>query len=313
MKIVFSSDQHLTGYVPTCRIETRQEWLEYQFARLCEVVDYANTKDADLVIGGDLFDTPRVDDEIITIFLQAIRPLLNTCYIIGGNHSLPYHREANISQSSLGILVAASSLMEDKIRYCVCEEQLVDGRFQHSYRLTDDITIVHTLCFEKEDDVPFGARATYVDELIKEFKTPWVLVGDLHQSYHREISGHHVLSSGCLTAQTVREKDMELGVWFIDTGNTVDVSVPTDTEPMYRIQKSVVQWLPIIHNPENVSTIHLKPKKDDDALKALVEVLNNKDGEVSIDILRNLLYYMETNAIQEGVQAIIEEVIYASE
>lgn len=308
MRLVLSSDQHLTAYVPTCRVESKQEWLQFQYQRLREVVNIANMKDAHLVIGGDLFDHPREEDEVIALFLDAIHPLLNKCYIIGGNHSLPNHREANISSSSLGVLVSASLLNKDKLEYLVCNEELIDGRFEHSVQLNEDITIIHTCCFPTEDDIPFSAKATHAEALAQKYNTPWLLVGDLHQSYHMKIGDQNVLSSGCLTAQTVREKDAELGVYFIDTGNKIDVTTAADERPMYRVAKSEVEFIPIFHDKELVSTSHLKPKKQDTSLQSLVDILNDETLGAVLDYIRNLLYFVVNNKVSAEAEAIIEEI-----
>ena len=67
--------------------------LQFQFDRMLEVRGYSQYLEADLVIGGDLFDQPRVDDEVITLFLRAMSVLIGTVHIIGGNHSLSEHRK----------------------------------------------------------------------------------------------------------------------------------------------------------------------------------------------------------------------------
>lgn len=308
MRYILSSDQHLRSYVPVCRVEERDAWLQFQFERLCEVVVLANTYDADLIIGGDLFDSPRIEDEVITLFLRAMKMLTGKVHIIGGNHSLPNHREANIDASSLGVVVAASEFTDGKIQYHVCKEELIDGRFQHSYRLNDFVTIIHTLAFEKEEDVPFMAKATSAEALLGEFDTPWLFVGDLHMHYHARFGERHVLSSGCLTAQTVREKDEELGVYFVDTGTLTDVTVQADKEKQYRVGNWEVKWLPIFHDPALVSTAHLREKPDDEALQSMRDAFSGKDQELSVDYVRNLDDYIIKNKVSLGASGIMEEI-----
>lgn len=306
MKLVLSSDWHLTGYVPTCRIESKQEWLDFQYQRICEVVDIANTHEADLVIAGDLFDRPREEDEVISMFLRGIKPLLGTCYLQAGNHPLPNHREANVMNSSLGILIS-TALYTEKIKYLPSNEETVDGRFEHSVELTPDIICVHTLCFEKEEQIPFGARATHASSLVEKYNYPFILVGDLHQAYDIKVGNSYVISSGCLTAQTVKEKDTKCGVYLIDTGNVVNVTVATDKKRVFRTHGVHIEFIPVFNDPALISTLHIKPKKQESSLSSLVEVLQNGD-KISLDYERNLLNYLENNAIIQGVQEVIEEV-----
>lgn len=307
MKLIFTHCWHLTGYVPTCRIEDRSEWLTFQFDRMKEVVDYANALDADLVIGGDLFDQPRVDDEVITLFLRAMHPILNTVHIIGGNHSLPEHREANIDRSSLGIIKAIAADPKSKIVYHVCDEKLVDGRFEHSYRLNDDITLVHTLAVDA-DEVPYAWKAITAEDLAKQYDTPWILVGDNHKHFTSVFEFQRVVSAGCLIAETVSENDYELGVYFIDTGDRIDVTTQNDPKPVFRTSKSKIKFLPVFHDKELISRAHIKETPSDEALQAMIDTFKTEGEKVSIDFVRNLFLYITQNSVSTGAQSVIESI-----
>jgi DNA repair exonuclease SbcCD nuclease subunit len=307
VKLLFTHCWHLTGYVPTCRIEDKVEWLQFQYDRMLEVVNYANTKDAELVIAGDLFDQPRVDDEVITLFLQAMHLMINPIHIIGGNHSLPEHREANIDRSSLGIIKAVAGDRQSKIYYHVCDEALIDGRFEHSYKLNDDVTLVHTLAVDA-DEIPFSWKAITASELADKFDTPWILVGDNHKHFDVTHNNKRVLSAGCLIAETVSENDYDLGVYFIDTGNKVDVTTQADPAPVYRVQKSTVEYLPIFHDKELISRAHIKEKPSDEALQAMIAVFAADGVAVSIDFVRNLFTYIVQNTVSSGAVSVIESI-----
>lgn len=303
MKYIFTHCWHLTGYVPTCRIEDKEEWLQFQYERMVEVVDYTNTLDAELIIAGDLFDQPRVDDEVITLFLRAMSCMLNTVHIIGGNHSLPDHREGNIDRSSLGIIKAISN---DKIQYHVCDEFLIDGRFEHSFALNEDVTIVHTLAVDAEE-VPFAWKAITAKELGDKYTTPWVLVGDNHKHFLCEFNGQKVISAGCLMAESVTENEYDMGVYFIDTGNKIDVTMPYDKKPQYRVQKSTIKYLPVYHDKGLVSNEHIKAKPTDDALLEMIKVFE-EGGDISPDYVRNLLDYLVQNPVSSGAMTVIESI-----
>jgi len=305
MKYVFTHCWHLTGYVPTCRIEDKPEWLQFQYERMREVVDYANSLDAELIIAGDLTDQSRVDDEVITLFLRAMSVMLLPVHIIGGNHSLPEHREANIDRSSLGIIKAVAESSEGKIQYHACDEYLIDGRFEHSYKLSDDVTLVHTLSVDA-DEVPFAWKACTAKELAEKYKTPWILVGDNHTHFVASFGEQKVISAGCLIAETVTENDYDLGVYYIDTGTKIDVSTQNDTEPVYRISKSTVKRLPVYHDKGLISREHIKEKPSDDAIKDMIKAF---EGEgISIDYTRNLFDYIDKNTVAQDAKNVIESI-----
>ena len=309
MKCIFTHCWHLTGYVPTCRVEDKREWLAFQEATMKRVVEIANEHDAHLIIAGDLFDQPRIDDEVITLFIRCMLPMLNDVIVIGGNHSLPEHREANIDRSSLGIIKAMSLNPSSKIKYITCDEFLIDGRFEHSVQLNKDITLVHTLTVDA-DEIPFSWRAITARELAQKYTTPWVLVGDNHNSFHAKFNGINVLSAGCLMAETVSENEYDLGVYYIDTGESIDVTTQNDTSPVYRTSNSTVKWISLNHDKTKVSRSHIKTKStDDDALRAIVEILEKEGDGISVDYTRNLMEYIaHSSGISEGAVAIIEEI-----
>ena len=304
MKLIFTHCWHLTGYVPPCRVEVKQEWLQFQYERMCEVVDYANQLDAELVIAGDLTDQPRVDDEVITLFLRAMSVMVNTVHIIGGNHSLPEHREANIDRSSLGIIKAVAD-SGSRIQYHVCDEYLIDGRFEHSYKLSDDVTLVHTLSVDA-DEVPFAWKACTAKELAEKYDTPWILVGDNHTHFVASFGDQKVISAGCLMAETVTENEYDLGVYYIDTGTKIDVSTQNDTKPVYRVSKSTVKRLPVYHDKGLVSREHIKEKPSDDALQAMIASFSGEG--ISVDYERNLFDYIDKNSVDEKALSVIESI-----
>ena len=307
MKLIWTHCWHLTGYVPTCRIEEKQEWLQFQYERMLEVVQIANTYGADLIIGGDLFDQPRVDDEVITLFLRAMSILTGVVYIIGGNHSLPEHREANIDRSSLGIIKALSIGENSKIRYLVCDEYLIDGRFEHSYKFNDDITLVHTLSVDA-DEVPFAWKAITAKELGEKYNTPWVLVGDNHKHFIVSNGDQKIISAGCLIAESVNENDYEMGVYYIDTGVKIDVSTQNDSTPVYRVSKSTIEYILIHHNKDLVSIAHIKEAPTDEALQAMLEVLQKEGVDASIDYIRDLFDYIVKHEVSAGAIAMVENI-----
>lgn len=309
MKYIVSGDNHLRSDVPTCRVEDEVAWKAFQYDALCGIVELANTYEADVIIAGDLFDIPRVAPEMVTLFISAMFPLLGSVHIIGGNHSLPWHREANIQQSSLGILKALAGNNTGKFRYYTATEESINGRFEHSYKLNEDVTIIHTLVFPDEESLPFAFEAVTADYLFDKYDTPWIFTGDMHMAFHKESSGRHVVNAGCMTAQTVKEKEYDVGVWLVDTGEKTDVTVKSDKKPVYRIAKWEVSRLPLNHNPDLVSNAHITRRVEhDEALSSLIEIFQKGGVAVSVDFVTNLMEKLCTKSVQQGTRDIVEEI-----
>ena len=290
-KYIFSSDIHMRGDRPICRTETEEEWLEFQSARLNEVISIANEHKAELILGGDLYDVPNVSSAVVATVIDALLSMKKPCHILAGNHELPYRRFANVGTSSIGILKAIAGDNTGILRFYTPKEQLIEGRFQHSHQEIPDISVVHTLSFPSSDDIPFNAKATTAEELCKEYQTKWVLVGDLHETYHVQIGDQHVFSSGCLTQQTVKERDSNPGVWYIDT------------------DKEEFEFIEVYHDSSKISDEHLLRKRERVAeIESVLEAMKSGKTDVSLDYIKNLYYYVEHNKVSEGAIKIIDEI-----
>jgi len=136
MNLIVTGDNHLRPDQPLCRIDA--DWMQTQRENLDFIVNECNVRDADLVCTGDLFDVPRVPPEVVNMFLDAIAALNGKCYVIAGNHCLPWHKEENASKSSIGILKALSKTHK-QIVYLNATEETVDGRFEHTAWLAEGI------------------------------------------------------------------------------------------------------------------------------------------------------------------------------
>ena len=290
-KYIFSSDQHMRGDRPICRTETDEAWLEFQSARLNEVVSLANERKAELILGGDLFDVPNIASSVVATVIDALLGLKHPCHILAGNHELPYRRFANVGTSSIGILKAIAGDNTGILRFYTPKEQLIEGRFQHSHQAIPDISVVHTLSFPSSDDIPFNAKATTAEELCKEYQTTYILVGDLHETYHVQIGDQHVFSSGALTQQTVKERNSNPGVWYIDT------------------DKEEFEFIEVFHDSSLISEEHLLRKRERTAeIESVLEAIKSGKTDVSLDYIKNLYYYVEHNKVSEGAIKIMDEI-----
>ncbi len=308
MKLILASDNHLRPDVPTCRLETPDEWKAFQKARIVEIVEYANTYGADIVFGGDIFDVPRVPPEIVSILIDALSPLLGKAYFLAGNHSLPFHRESNVMSSSIGIIKAIAGDGHGQFVYLEPNEEIIDGRFEHSHRLNDEVTVVHTLAFPTEDDIPFACDGVTADYLFKKYDTPFILLGDMHRDFVVQDGERFVVNSGCMTIQSANEIDYAPCVYYIDTGERIDVSVQGDKAPVFRQAKSTVRRLPLTNAPEMLTIDHLTARRErDERIAQAIEVLSKEGNRESLSFLATLIQCLEENGAYKKVDGLLEE------
>ena len=292
MNYLVTADNHLRPDAPVCRKETPEEWYNFQYQRLLEIVNLANKNNAELIMGGDVLDSARTQSEMIVMLLDALSTMARTTHIIGGNHSLNYHREANIMSSTIGIIKAMSDGGIGDIIYHTCNEESINGRFEHSYRLNEEITIVHTLCMETEDDIPFNCEAVTPDYLFAKYDTPFICTGDYHKAFATVQDNRAVINPGCMVQQSVREKEYQPSVYLF---NTDDVGS--------------IKRLYLTYDNSLISDEHLLRKRERVAeIESVLEAMKSGKTDVSLDYIKNLYYYVEHNKVSEGAIKIIDEI-----
>jgi len=284
MKYLCVSDWHLRPDRPLCRTDI--DWMETQRQNIREVVALANKNEAHILNAGDIFDAPRMPPNVITLLLQELQNLNGKMYLIGGNHSIQYHKQEFLMESSLGILACMDS---PKIEYLECTDSSEDGRFEQWVKKNgQDIAIIHTLTFKKESDIMFGMRAVSAQSLLDKFSDyTYLITGDNHTSFVYDGStderDRYVINPGCLNIQTADHKDYDPCVYLIDTESN----------------KRPVK-IPLTPYHECVTDNHLVEKRErDDRISAFIDAAN-KGGKVKLNFDDNL-----ANAIIGEDEAVI--------
>lgn len=279
---IVTADWHLRNDRPLCRLD--EDWIETQRDMIRQIVKLANDRDAEIVIGGDLYHTPIVPARISHLFLSEIRKCRNAVYVMGGNHALLNHREENVDDSSIGLL----RYVEGNIVYMPAEEMKVDNRFEHFCALNDNIGIVHTLCFKKETDIPFGANATYAQALLDKYDECKVLfTGDNHRKFAYEKDERYVLNPGAPIIQRASDIDYVPCVYSMSL-EFVDMSTLADKKPVYRLVEAKVDSHEIAYDSKMVTANHLEDKiKRDSRIDAFIETVK-KGGKFTLSFEDNL-------------------------
>lgn len=308
MKYIVAGDLHLRGDVPLCRKETPEEWLDFQSKCLDTLVTQANTHLADVVLTGDTFDVPRVPPEVLRILITALQKLLGTVWILSGNHEKAYHREDNVDKASIGIIRAIAGDNTGKIRYCKVDEKIIDGRFEHSSVINDDITVVHTLTFPNEDAIPFAANAVTADYLFDTYDTPFIFTGDMHHAFVVEKKDRWVVNPGCMTVQSAGELDYEPRMILVDTGIKTDVTVQSDLKPVHRCSKVSVKEIPFPNALDMLTREHITAAKERDArIAAAIEILQNSSNSCALSFMDELIRLLAEKDRPAMVDIILNE------
>ena len=306
MRLIVTGDNHLRPDMPLCR--TDPDWIATQRGHLEFIVDKCNERSADLLCTGDLFDVPRVPPEIVNMFLEVLQSLNGKCYVIAGNHCLPWHKEENLAKSSIGVLKALSKTHE-QIVYLDATEETVEGRFEHTAWFTEDILVAHTLTFPNQELIPFGASATTAYALIEKYpKARLILTGDYHHNFVFDDDGHVVVNPGCMNIQVADMMDYAPGIYFVDTDAYVDVTAQGDTNKVFRWKKSAIEWIPMPNDVSVLTRNHLDVQRERDSrIASFVETIMH-DKQIGLSFENNLRAYMDKNQLRQPVRDILQEV-----
>jgi len=288
-KFINTSDWHLREDKPLCFIGTDRQWMEAQENAINFIVDEANFYNADIIHNGDLYNTPRVAPAVSNMFLRTVQRLRGRFYIIAGNHCLPWHKQENLMDSSIGAL-SAQTTDTSKIVYLTCQESNNAGRFEHSVALNDEILIVHTLAFPTAEDIPFGANAVTGKNLLdkyKEYNT--ILVGDYHEAFQVHEGSRHLINPGCMMIQAADMIKYQPRIAYVDYG------------------ADLFMWIDIPTDYTLLSDNHLVLKAERDSrIKAFVETIK-KNGKLSLSFIDNLdKFLLEGNLDQDVLNIFIE-------
>ena len=295
MKGIITADLHLRADRPRCRLD--EDWMETQ-RKACEsVARIAVDKGADIFIIGDIFNSPRVPPEIVSLFITSFLEMEKQelyVRILAGNHDLPYHNWNNVNQSSFGILwsmvTGYTSMMYTIETYSFAHfgETIIEKN-----NMDESILFLHQLVFPSEKSKPPNVDAIIASELLKQYPIyKWIFVGDYHSSYHYEENGRHVVNPGCLIRQRADLADYQPEVAYVDT------------------DKGIVEWIEIEDKASLVTDEYLRKEEErNDRIEAFVESLE-KSSQISLSFIDNLNERIAENwgEIEEEAINIIDEI-----
>lgn len=104
---IFCSDLHLSHTAPIAR-SVERDWYATQEGYLNQLKELKEKLCCPLIIAGDIFDTWRVNAELINFTIKH----LPVCWAIPGQHDLPWHSLAEIKRSPYWTLAQAGILYD---------------------------------------------------------------------------------------------------------------------------------------------------------------------------------------------------------
>ena len=285
-KIIHCADMHLRPDLPLCRLDP--DWMKTQADVLSFIRQMAAKTNSIITNGGDVFDSARTSPSVLHLFLNVFLDGGEEQWVIAGNHSLIYHNQENLMESSIGAL----KLVRNNIHYLECDDTSENGIFEHTALIPQvpDVRLVHSLIFPTEEEIPYGARAHSAGYLLDKYPEKYILTGDQHHFFIHERDGRFVINPGTPIIQSADLIDYAPSIVYIDT----------DTGKIERIL--------VPNDPTMITKDHIESQKDRDARIEEFVATVKKHGQLSLSFEENLHKAVTLNPIEDGVLAIIEEI-----
>jgi len=268
-----------------------------------QVVRAANDHGAPLVLGGDIFNTPRVSSEVLNMALAELTEVEQEVFVLAGNHDLPYHDYGNVGMCNFGTLrYVFPELSEHAHRF-----NGVAFQFGQEKETDTPVVFTHQLVFEDENARPFEGVGKTAEELLAEFpKALWIFCGDYHHAFVHEQTQtnrktgetrvRRVVNPGCLLRQVADMKDYQCQVYLVEMDlDTMEIGSVTPI---------------MIHDEAELVTDEYLRKEEEreDRIGSFLEVVKSA-GVASLSFRDNLERKLGLAAIRPGVRRAVQHIL----
>lgn len=218
MKLVICADLHITAKKPKYR---KDDYLETLLKKLWQIVKYANSNDARLVIAGDIFDSPKVGYKVTNQVISTLSHLKKPAISCFGNHDTFFH-SSNMENTPYQTLVESGiihsqedSLIIDNVAFHFLHWECgiskpVSGKY--------NILVGHISVYEST--VPFWAEGDAYTPKKLQAKYPdfdCYLTGDIHTPFCKTIGNTVFINPGSMPRKSQDQMDYEPRVYLFDT------------------------------------------------------------------------------------------------
>lgn len=278
---VITSDWHLRKDVPKSRPENEEEWLDFQFGKIEEMIEFARGKNAPIYQVGDIYHRSQPYYGVVGRLKELFLEEPDRLYKIAGNHDLPYHSFDNVLNSGWYCSPGIDMRLNNRGAFHF-------GTAPKSKKAK--IVFTHQLVFPDDKSRPIEELGKTAEELLEEFpRAKYIFTGDYHKNFHYEEDGRHVINSGCLTRQGAGEVDYTCGFYYVDTfEDIIEFHQFTDDVEM------ITEHLAAAKNREN-------------RLDAFMELIQSTE-KVSFSFRENLSSKLKSKKIPKSVKSIISEI-----
>lgn len=290
---IFASDIHLGEKQPLCRTD---DFTEASRKKLQWIADKAMKHKCPLILGGDIFDKPRVALEDIGYAIRALYGI--DVYVVAGQHDLPGHSINNVHNSALGVLIAAGAvtlLEPQKTLILPCGDSLTGASWGQPLPTKGDIVVLHRFVYSGASPWPGCPEEAKVENLAKELRfAKCVHTGDNHVPFIEEYGDTVIVNPGSMMRRRADQMEHKPRIY------------------LYNSKNNTVTRKIIPHAKGVVTRDHIESKSEVNERIQLFIKSVDKDYEVGLSFEDNMARFLTNNpSIPKGVVNMVHRAMEA--
>lgn len=227
--IFYLADLHITDVKP---INRQDDVRLAALAKLDYVLNKAKENSATVVLGGDIFETPKPSYSMLNSVMELLKTYKVPVYSIIGNHDVI---GANLEEETSAIFTLFKSGLVEHLDTLTIGNLLIKG-LDYTKDIKDEYFFEDT---DKKKVLVTHAplvpqKAIFPHVTLQDFKTNanLVLCSHIHQFWSLKANNTLYLSPGCMTRLKINEKDNEPLFFIIDE----------NTKPMVKVEKIKIPY-----------------------------------------------------------------------
>ena len=293
MKLLFSSDWHLRNDKPISRIDDFQQ---VQKDTLIQIAKICKQNNAELIIAGDIFDKPKDNiQELVNQVYEIFKDI--NIYFICGQHDLLFHSLDNFEKGNIGIINNFENWNHSEE---IINSESIIWKFDYGKEIIDiddydnliKICVWHKYC-EKEQ-LPFYIKnGISAKDLIDNYNYNIYICGDNHKSFIYEKDNKIVFNMGCITRQSITEKNYNPSVILFDTEKR-------DYEQIFLCDNNLNVFIDSVISKEQLER--------EQRINSFISLVESKES-ISFDFITDIKNYCLKNKVKDEIIKEIDNIL----
>lgn len=221
MKFLATADLHLRETIPRYR---KDKYLIAQYTKIKWILDQSTLHNADILIAGDLFDTPKLPYGFTNIYLEILLEHPLNIYACAGQHDLRYHVNA-LDNTPMGTLIAGGAITNINKPFIQ-----ISGWGEKIPKEKKMVLLTHRCVTPKEPPFFLEDAVSASSMLRKHPQYRFIVSGDYHTPHVTQIKDRWLINPGSVMRSNKDQEEHKPRVYLIDTtkGTVEPIFIPIE-------------------------------------------------------------------------------------